>query len=98
LTTLDDNVQIEMAQRHHIVQETLVNEVYLGGDPCLVTELGFGKGPQAYVKMQLAMAEHQSDPLVGQYVGVAMMQILKAAGLDLNAMQQARSDSSGKSE
>jgi hypothetical protein len=61
--------QLEMAQRHHVVQEVLVNEVYLGGNPSMVEECGFGKGERGYVRMQVVMAEHQSDPMVAQYVG-----------------------------
>lgn len=61
--------QLEMAQRHHVVQEILLNEVYLGGNPSLVEECGFGKGEKGYVRMQVVMAEHQSDPMVAQYVG-----------------------------
>lgn len=83
-----------MAQKHHAVQEVLVNGVYLGGEPSLVEELGFGSGKDGYVMMQMTMADHQSDPLVTQYVGSAMMQILQVAGLDMAAMQQAANQQS----
>jgi hypothetical protein len=76
------------AAKHAVVQDVLVNEVYLGGEPSLVSEFGFGDGEEAYVYMQCAMAEHQSDPLVAQYVGAAMMKIMTAAGLDMNGMQK----------
>lgn len=72
----------DFVARHTIVQEVLVNEVYLGGNPSLVSECGFGDGETGYVHMQCAMTDHQSDPLVAQYVGSAMMRILQAAGLD----------------
>ena len=56
---LDDNPHMEMAAKHSVVQEVLVNEVYLGGEPSLVAELGFGEGEEGYVFMQCAMSEHQ---------------------------------------
>lgn len=46
----DDNPQIEMARKHNIVQEVLVNEVYLSGSPSLVEECGFGEGEEGYVR------------------------------------------------
>jgi len=88
--TPNDNPQIEMAQKHHMVQEVLVHDVYLGGDPKLVSECGFGEDEIAYVRMQMIMAEHSQDPLISQYVGMAMMHILKVAGLDVDAMRKAR--------
>ena len=92
LSFQDENPQMEMAQKHHIVQETLVHKVYLDG---LIEECGFPAGEDGYVRMQLAMADHQNDPLVAQYVGASMMQILQVAGLagDMEAMQQAVSQS-----
>ena len=79
---------MDMQQKHQIVQETLVHEVYLGGDPTLVSECGFDNDESGYVKFQCTMAEHQSDPLIAKYVGAGMMQILKAAGLDAGQVQQ----------
>ena len=78
------------AQKHHIVQETLVHEVYLGGDPPLVTECGFENNEKGYVGLQCVIAEHQSDPLIAQYVGAGMLQILKSAGIELGGAQQAK--------
>jgi len=72
----------EIALKHTFVQQVLVNEVYLGGSPSLVEECGFGSGEEGYVALQCAIAEHQSDPLLAQYMGGAMMRILQAAGLD----------------
>jgi hypothetical protein len=80
--------QLVTSAKHAVVQDVLVNEVYLGGEPSLVSEFGFGDGEEAYVYMQCAMAEHQSDPLVAQYVGMAMMKIMTAAGLDMSGMQK----------
>lgn len=81
-----------MALKHHVVQEALVHKVYLGGEaegvPSLVEDCGFGAGAEGYVRMQMTMAEHQNDPLVAQYIGTAMMQILKVAGLDASVQQQ----------
>lgn len=81
-----------MALKHHVVQEALVHKVYLGGDgpgTSLVEECGFSAGTEGYVRMQMTMAEHQNDPLVAQYIGSAMMQILEVAGLGAAMQQQA---------
>lgn len=84
----NENPQMEMAQKHHIVQEILVDKVYCGGEPSLVSECGFGEGEEGYVYMQCVMAEHQNDPLVAQYIGTAMTKILAAAGFELGALGQ----------
>jgi hypothetical protein len=68
LPTVPDK-QYDTAQRHGVVQQVLVNEVYLGGEPSLVEECGFGTGEKGYAQMQMVMAEHQNDPMVGQYIG-----------------------------
>lgn len=60
---------LDEAQRHHIVQQVMVNDVYLGGDPPFIEDFGFGKGEKGYVRMQMSMADHQNDPLVAQYIG-----------------------------
>ena len=44
LPTTND-AQQEMGLKHSIIQDVVVNQVYLGGDPSLVEELGFGSGP-----------------------------------------------------
>ncbi len=77
---------MDMAMKHQIVQDTLVSDVYLGGDPSLVEECGFEGGEKGYVFMQCVMAEHQNDPLIGQYVGSSMMQLMKAAGIDMQGI------------
>lgn len=79
----DTDEQLKIAAKHSAVQDVLVNHVYLGGEPSIVSEFGFGEGEQGYVFLQCAMADHQSDPLVAQYVGSAMMKIMTAAGLDM---------------
>lgn len=83
------NPQMDMAMKHQVVQDTLVNDVYLGGSPSLVEECGFEAGEKGYVFMQCIMSEHQNDPLIGQYVGSAMMQLMKAAGIDMSDIQRA---------
>lgn len=83
------DARMDMAIKHQVVQDTLVNTVYLGGNPSLVEECGFEKGEKGYVFMQCVMSEHQSDPLIGQYVGAGMMKIMQAAGIDLNDLQNA---------
>ena len=42
---------MEMGLKHGIIQDVVVNHVYLGGDPPLVEELGFGSGPKGYALM-----------------------------------------------
>jgi len=83
---------MDMAMKHQIVQDTLVGDVYLGGSPSLVEECGFEGGEKGYVFMQCVMAEHQNDPLIAQYVGSAMMQLMKAAGIDMQGVMQQASE------
>ena len=80
----DSDPQVEMGMKHQVIQDVVVNEVYLGGSPSLVEELGFGSGPKAYALMQYVMAAHENDPLCMEYTSSAMMNIWKAAGLDLS--------------
>jgi len=75
--------QIEMGMKHSIIQDVVVNNVYLGGESPLTEELGFGSGPKGYALMQYVMAYHESDPLCMQYTSSSMSKIWKAAGLDL---------------
>lgn len=77
------NPQVEMGMKHSIIQDVVVNKVYLGGDTPLTEELGFGSGPKGYALMQYVMAYHESDPLCMQYTSSSMSKIWKAAGLDL---------------
>jgi hypothetical protein len=79
---------LDMAMKHQVVQHALVHDVYLGGSPSLVKECGFEDGEKGYVFMQCVMSEHQNDPLIGQYVGSAMFQIMNAAGIDMSAIQK----------
>merc|ERR1712028_238617 len=76
--------QIEMGMKHSIIQDVVVNQVYLGGDPPLVEKFGFGKGPTGYATMQYVMAFHENDPLCQQYTSSSMSKIWLSAGLDLN--------------
>jgi hypothetical protein len=71
-----------MAIKHTMVQQVLVNEVYLGDNGKLLQECGFPPGEEGYVALQCAIAEYQTDPVVAQYMGGAMMRVLQAAGLD----------------
>jgi len=81
--------QIEMGMKHSIIQDVVVNQVYLGGDPPLVEKFGFGKGPTGYATMQYVMAFHENDPLCQQYTSSSMSKIWLSAGLDLNTATQA---------
>ncbi|KAL7545973.1 hypothetical protein ACHAWF_009323 [Thalassiosira exigua] len=87
--------QLDLARRHTAVQWVMVNDVYLSesgeGGVTLVQECGFGEGEDGYVRMQAAMAEHQADPLISQYVGAAMVRLLQSAGIDVGAMQGGQS-------
>ncbi|KAL3826916.1 hypothetical protein ACHAXA_005996 [Cyclostephanos tholiformis] len=88
--------QVELARRHTVVQEIMVADVYLspsssdgsGSTTTLVEEFGFGSGESGYVRMQCALAEHQGDPLITQYVGAAIVRLLECAGIDMEAMQK----------
>lgn len=84
--------QIEFARKHTVIQEVMVKDVYMTetaeGGVSLVNELGFGDGEEGYVRMQCALAEHQGDPLITQYVGVSMMKLLQSAGIDVEALQR----------
>jgi len=80
---------VEMASKHNVVQEVLVNDVYMSGNPSLVEECGFGEGDAGYVRMQCIMSEHQGDPLIAQYISTGMMKVLTSAGLDMGAIQKA---------
>ena len=75
--------QTEMGLKHSIIQDVVVNNVYLGGETPLTEELGFGTGSKGYALMQYVMAYHESDPLCAQYTSSSMTKIWKAAGLDL---------------
>jgi hypothetical protein len=83
---------LELAKKHQIIQNVVVNQVYLGGGSGgkgLVETLGFGSGPQGYAYMQYVMAYHENDPLCLQYTSSAMVKIWKAAGLDLSSSPEA---------
>ena len=78
---------MEIQEKHAVLQEVIVNKVYMGGSPSLVEESGFGSGAQGYAKMQCAMSDYEGDPLIAQYASSAMMRIWEAAGLDLSSIQ-----------
>jgi len=78
-----------MGMKHQVIQDVVVNQVYLGGSPSLVEELGFGTGDRGYALMQYVMCYHENDPLCMQYTSSAMVKIWKAAGLDLSNSPQA---------
>jgi hypothetical protein len=48
----NEDVELELAAKHQVLQNIIVNDVYLGGSPSLVEEFGFGSGPEAYAKVQ----------------------------------------------
>lgn len=67
-----------MAQKHQVLQNVIVMDVYTGGSPSIVEECGFGSGEKGYAQMQCVMAEFENDPLIAQYAGAAMMRIWEA--------------------
>lgn len=75
----------DMQQRQNIVQNIMVHDIYLKDN--FLVECGFPHGEKGYVLLQCALAEHQRDPLIAQYVGGAMGQALMKAGIDLNSLQ-----------
>ena len=91
-TTSPEAQQMEIARKHAVVQEVMVSDVYLSkgtNGVTLVQECGFGEDDEeGYVRMQSAMAEHQGDPLITQYVGSAIMKLLQSAGIDMEALQK----------
>jgi hypothetical protein len=88
---------MEMGMKHQIIQDIVVNQVYLGGTATsalssslsLVEELGFGRGEEGYARMQYVMAYYENDPLCSQYTSSAMIKIWRAAGLDLSQSPEA---------
>lgn len=89
LPEVPDNVELEMAQKHQVLQNIIVMDVYTGGSPSIVEECNFGSGEKGYAHMQCVMAEFESDPLIAQYAGAAMTRIWEAAGIDMASIQQA---------
>lgn len=85
----ESDPHMEMGMKHQIIQDIVVNQVYLGGSPSLVEELGFGSGEQGYARMQYVMAYYENDPLCSQYTSSAMIKIWRAAGLDLSQSPEA---------
>ncbi|GKY94221.1 hypothetical protein MPSEU_000387900 [Mayamaea pseudoterrestris] len=83
----DPDPEVELQKKHQILQEVIVNQVYLGqgsnsSSPSIPERFGFGSGPQAYAKLQCAMSDYEGDPLIGQYAASAMSKLFAAAGLD----------------
>jgi hypothetical protein len=72
---------MEVAQRHHAIQEVMIDMVYLWNGAEVMKEAGVEPNENGYVKLQLAIADHQNDPLIAQYIGHSMMQIMQVAGL-----------------
>jgi hypothetical protein len=86
----DSDPEAEIALKHQVLQDVIVNYVYLGkgkgGGPSLVEESGFGPGAKGYAKLQCAMSDHEGDPLIAEYATSAMMKIWSSAGLDLSSV------------
>jgi hypothetical protein len=82
ITGPDPNIVLQ--EKHKILQDILVTQVYLGGNPSLVEQVGFGTGAQAYAKLQCAMTDHEGDPLMAEYASSAMLKVFRASGIDVN--------------
>lgn len=85
--SIDPDPNMEIAQKHQILQHIIVEEVYLRGNPSLVEESGFGSGAVGYAKLQCAMSDYEGDPLMSQYAAAAIIKVWEAAGLDLSDIQ-----------
>jgi hypothetical protein len=85
--TIENNdPEHEIAMKHQVLQDVIVNHVYLGGTPSLTEDSGFGAGAKGYANLQCAMSDHEGDPLIAEYATSAMMKIWSAAGLDLSSV------------
>jgi hypothetical protein len=82
-----DDEQVVLQMKHMILQKILVDDVYLGGSPSLVEQIGFGSGASGYVKVQCALSDHEGDPIMANYASTSMMKILSAAGIDIDKIE-----------
>lgn len=96
ISSAESDPQMEMGMKHAIIQDVVVNQVYLGGDTPLVEELGFGTGEKGYATMQYVLAYHENDPLCMQYTSSSMAKIWQAAGLDLQNASNIATATGGK--
>ena len=78
-----------MAQKHQVLQNIILNDVYMGGSPNIPEESGFGSGEQGYAKLQCVMADFEGDPLIAQYMAAATARLWEAAGMDMSSLQAA---------
>lgn len=86
-TVVESDKKLELVRKHNILQNIIVNNIYLSGDPSFVEQAGFGSGAQGYAKMQCALSDFEGDPLIAQYAGSSMQKLMEAAGLDAAALQ-----------
>ncbi|GMH65006.1 hypothetical protein TrST_g9676 [Triparma strigata] len=77
----------DMIEKHTAIQTLLLSSVYLSPSNNLCKQFD-DNDELGYVKMQCLLAEHQSDPLIAQYVGKSMVEVLKAGGMDEGAIRQ----------
>ena len=84
---------LQLVQKHHVLQDIIVNTVYLAPDKktgvSLIQECGYPGGPKGYAMLQCAMTEFEADPLIAQYVSAAMMRIYEAANIDVSSLTAA---------
>jgi len=79
----DSDPEVEKGMKHQVIQDVVVNQVYIGGSPSIVEELGYPSGEKGYALMQYVMSYHESDPLCMEYTASSMEKLWRAAGLDL---------------
>ena len=82
-----DDEQTMLQMKHMVLQKVLVNDVYLGGSPSLVEQIGFGSGAIGYAKVQCALSDHEGDPIMANYASTSMVKILSAAGIDVDKIE-----------
>lgn len=46
-------IEMEMAHKHQVLQNIILNDVYMGGSPTIPEESGFGTGEKGYAHMQV---------------------------------------------
>lgn len=80
---------MEMAQKHQVLQNVILNDVYMGGSPTIPEEAGFGTGEKGYAHLQAVMADFEGDPLIAQYMAAATARVWEAAGMDIASLQAA---------
>jgi hypothetical protein len=67
--------------RQHLVQEIMLQLVFMGEDCKILRKHGFDPSEEGYLQLQLTLSEHQHDPRIADMNKEAMIRIFEAAGL-----------------